>query len=200
MKKILHVISSPRGNASYSIRLGNKIVEKLLAGYPGSTVKEYDLVNVHFPHLEEAHLTSFFTPAEVRTKENLEAVKHSDEAIAAIQEADIIVIGAPMYNFGIHSSLKAWLDHIVRKGITFSVGEKGAEGLIRGKKVYIAMSSGWIYSEGAAKANDFVVPYLTFMLSFIGLSDITVFRIEGVGIPGNEEQAVEKGLSSVVVD
>ncbi|MCP9751526.1 NAD(P)H-dependent oxidoreductase, partial [Ferruginibacter sp. HRS2-29] len=69
MKKILHVISSPRGNASYSIRLGNKIVEKLLAGYPGSTVKEYDLVNVHFPHLEEAHLTSFFTPAEVRTKE-----------------------------------------------------------------------------------------------------------------------------------
>jgi FMN-dependent NADH-azoreductase len=200
MKKILHIISSPRGNASHSIRLGNKIVEKLLAEHPGSTVKEYDLVNVHFPHLEEAHLTSFFTPAEVRTPENLEAVKHSDDAIAAIKEADIIVIGAPMYNFGIHSSLKAWLDHIVRKGITFSVGEKGAQGLIKGKKVYIAMSSGWIYSEGEGKANDFVVPYLTFMLSFIGLSDITVFRIEGVGIPGNEEAAVERGLSSVQVN
>jgi FMN-dependent NADH-azoreductase len=119
MKKILHIISSPRGAASFSIKLGNAIVEKLKAEYPGSTVKETDLVNQHFPHLEEAHLTSFFTPAENRTPENIIAVKHSDDAIQDILDADIIVIGAPMYNFTIHSALKAWLDHVVRAGVTF---------------------------------------------------------------------------------
>jgi FMN-dependent NADH-azoreductase len=200
MKKILHIISSPRGNASFSIKLGNAVVEKLQAEHPGSTVKEYDLVNRHFPHLEEAHLTSFFTPAESRSQQDLEAIRHSEEAIEAVKDADFIIIDAPMYNFNIHSSLKAWIDHIVRKGITFSYSEKGAEGLVKGKKVYIAMTSGAVYSEGPMKEYDFLLPYLKYILSFIGLKDITVFRIEGTSIPGNEEKAVEKGISSIILN
>src|SRR3569833_316239 len=184
MKKILHIISSPRGDASMSIKLGYAIIEKLKAEYPGSTVQETNLVEKHFPHLEEAHLTSFFTPVEIRTPEDMEAVKHSDEAINEIRDADIIVIGAPLYNFNIHSTLKAWLDHVVRAGVTFKYDENGPEGLIKGKKVYIALASGGIYSEGPMKPFDFVEPYLRHMLSFIGLTDISVFRVEGSSIPG----------------
>ena len=134
MKKILHIISSPRGEASLSIKLANAIIEKVKAEYPGSTVKESNLVAKHFPHLEEAHLTSFFTPAENRTPANIAAVRHSDEAIREIRDADIIVIGAPLYNFSIHSSLKAWIDHIVRAGITFKYDKDGPEGLLNVKR------------------------------------------------------------------
>ncbi|HTE01062.1 MAG TPA: NAD(P)H-dependent oxidoreductase [Mucilaginibacter sp.] len=198
MKKILHIISSPRGEASLSIKLGNAIIEKIKAEYPGSTVVENNLVTQHFPHLEEAHLTSFFTPAENRTSANIEAVRHSDEAIQEIEDADIIVIGAPLYNFSIHSSLKAWIDHIVRAGVTFKYDANGPEGLLKkGKKVYIALSSGGIYSEGPMKPFDFVEPYLKHILSFIGLSNITIFRVEGSSIPGVQDTALEKGISSI---
>ncbi len=197
MKKILHIISSPRGEASLSIKLGNAIVDKIKAAYPGSTVKENNLVNQHFPHLEEAHLTSFFTPAENRSADNLEAIKHSEDAIQEIFDADIIVIGAPLYNFSIHSTLKAWIDHIARAGITFKYDENGAEGLIKGKKVYIALSSGGIYSEGALKPYDFVEPYLKAVLGFMGLTDLTVFRVEGSYMPGMQDLALEKGINSI---
>lgn len=197
MKKILHIISSPRGNASLSIKLGNAIVEKIKTAYPGSTVNENNLVKKQFPHLEEAHLASFFTPAESRTPENITAIKHSEDAIQEIRDADIIVIGAPLYNFGITSALKAWIDHIVRAGVTFKYDANGAQGLLSGKKIYIALSSGAIYSEGPYKAMDFVEPYLKTILGFIGLSDITVFRAEGANIPGIQDTALEKGISSI---
>jgi FMN-dependent NADH-azoreductase len=197
MKKILHIISSPRGDASLSIKLGNAVVEKIQAAYPGSTVKETNLVNQQFPHLEEAHIASFFTPAENRTPENLVAIKHSEDAISEIQDADIVVIGVPIYNFNIHSTLKAWIDHIVRRGVTFKYDENGPQGLLPGKKVYLALASGGVLSEGPMAGFDFAVPYLKHMLGFIGLTDITVFRVEGTSIPGIQDTALEKGLSSI---
>jgi FMN-dependent NADH-azoreductase len=197
MKKILHIISSPRGDASLSIKLGNAVVEKIQAAYPGSTLKETNLVNQQFPHLEEAHIASFYTPAENRTPENLVAIKHSEDAISEIRDADIIVIGVPIYNFNIHSTLKAWIDHIVRRGVTFKYDENGPQGLLPGKKVYLALASGGIFSEGPMAGFDFAVPYLKHMLGFIGLTDITVFRVEGTSIPGIQDTALEKGLNSI---
>lgn len=199
MKNILHVISSPRNGASHSIRLGNAIIEKIKAAHPGSTVKEINLVRKQFPHLEEAHLASFFTPPESRTPENIEAIRHSDDAIREVMEADVLVIGAPLYNFSIHSSLKAWLDHVVRAGVTFRYDSNGAEGLVKGKKAYIALASGGIYSEGPMQPHDFVAPYLKQILGFIGITDVTVQRIEGTAIPGMQDIAVEKGLSGIVL-
>lgn len=199
MKKILHVISSPRNGASYSIKLGNAIIEKIKTAHPGSTVTEINLVTSQFPHLEEAHLTSFFTPPESRSPESIEAVRHSDEAIREIQEADILVIGAPLYNFSIHSSLKAWIDHVVRAGVTFRYDTGVPEGMIKGKKVYLAIASGAIYSEGPMQPYDFVLPYLKWMLGFIGMTDLTAFRIEGTNIPGIKDTAVEKGLKSITL-
>ena len=200
MKKILHIISSPRGEASFSIKLGNAIVEKIKTTYPGSTVKESNLVEKQFPHLEEAHLTSFFTPAENRTPENIAALKHSDEAIEEILQADIIVIGAPMYNFTIHSTLKAWFDHIVRAGVTFKRGQNGAEGLIKGKKVYIAEATGGVYSEGPLQDHDFIAPLLKTILGLIGMTDVTIFRVEGTGIPDIKDTALEKGINSIILN
>lgn len=199
MKKILHLISSPRGAASFSIKLGNAIVEKILAAYPGSTVKTHDLTTSPFPHLEEVHLNSFFTPAEQHTEAQKIAISHSNEAIKEIFEADILVIGAPMYNFGIPSTLKTWLDHIARSQVTFKVTENGPVGLITGKKVYIAMSSGGVYAEGPAAGYDFVVPYLKSVFAFLGITDVEVQRAEGTSVPGLSERALEKAVEAVQV-
>ncbi|HEY1214974.1 MAG TPA: FMN-dependent NADH-azoreductase [Bryobacteraceae bacterium] len=197
MKKILHIVSSPRGGASYSIQLGEAIIARLLAANPGSTVKTVDLFRQHWPHLEEAHLTSFYTPADQHTDGDRQAIRHSEEAINDIREADILVIGAPMYNFSIHSTLKAWIDHVVRSGITFSYSEKGPEGLIKGKKVYVAISTGGVYSDGPMKQADFVEPYLRFILGFIGLTDISFVRVEGLAIPDLKDSALEKAIGHI---
>jgi FMN-dependent NADH-azoreductase len=197
MKKILSIISSPRGALSASIQLAQALTDQLLAAYPGSIVKTTNLTQNNFPHLEESHITSFFTSPDQHTGKDKEAIRHSDEAIKEIMEADILIIGAPMYNFSIHSTLKAWLDHIVRKGLTFSYSGKGPEGLVKGKKVYLILSSGGIFSEGAWKAQDFVEPYLRFILGFMGLTDITVFRVEGLAIPGVKDTAMEKAIAGI---
>ena len=195
--KILHLISSPRSGASFSIKLGNEIVERLKLKYPGSTVTIHDLTNTAFPHLEEVHFTSFMTPPEERSQELDEAVKHSEEAIAELMDADIIVIGVPMYNFGIHSTLKAWMDHVMRAGRTFSYSAAGPEGLVKNKKVYLAVASGAVYSEGAWASYDFTVPYLQKALGFIGLTDMTVCRIEGTSIPDIKDTAWDKAVAQI---
>lgn len=193
---ILHVISSPRGAASFSIKLGQGLVEQLQAAYPGSPVTVRDLATQPFPQLEEAKLQSFFTPAEHRTPAQQEAARHSDDAIAELLAADVIVIGAPLYNFGIPSTLKAWIDHLCRTGQTFRYTEAGPEGLVQGKKVYIALSSGGIYSAGPLAGYDFVAPYLQTVLGFLGMTDVTVVRVEGTNMPGVQDTALAEALAS----
>ena len=199
MKKILHIISSPRGDASMSIKLGNAIIEKLQAAYPDSQVKEHDLLKDRFPHLDEMHIASFFTPEENRSAQNKEAIRPSDEAIQEITDAEIIVIGTPLFNFGIPSSLKAWIDHIARAGVTFKYDENGPEGLVKGKKVYVAMASGGIYSDGPMASYDFAVPYLRSALGFLGMTDITVYRVEGTMIPTIQDTALEKAVDGILI-
>lgn len=199
MKKILNIVSSPRGAASNSIQLADALIARLQQQYPDSTVTKVDLVKSPYPHLEEAHLAGFFTPAEQHTDKEREAVRRSDEAVQAVKDADILVIGSPMYNFTINSALKAWIDHIVRAGLTFSYSEKGAEGLLKDKKVYLVMASGGIFSDGPYKFADHVEPYLRFIMSFIGLTDITTVRVEGLALPGIRETALEKAVETLVV-
>jgi FMN-dependent NADH-azoreductase len=197
MKRILHLISSPRGGESFSIKLANAVIEKLQEQYPDSSVEEVNLIESNVPHLDTAHLRSFFTPAEQLTAEDQDAIRYSDAAISQLMAADIIVIGAPMYNFGIHSSLKAWIDHIARAGKTFKYTEQGAEGLVKGKKIYVAMSSGAVYSEGSYQPYDFVSAYLKAVLGFLGMTDLNLLRVEGVNIPGLKEGALDKAIESI---
>jgi FMN-dependent NADH-azoreductase len=200
MKNILHLKSSIQGAASYSIKLGNGVVEKIQQKYPGSKVEELDLVAMGVPHLSPIALQSFFTPADQLTDEQKEAIKLSDALVKQLFAADIIVIGAPLINYTIHSSLKAWIDHITRAGITFGYGATGPVGKVLGKKIYVAMSSGGVYSEGPGAANDFVAPYLKAFLGLLGMTDVTVFRAEGLKVPGVQDGALQRALDSIVID
>lgn len=197
MKKILHIVSSIKGKDSFSIQLGNAIVDKLTAAYPGSTVRTRDVAKHPFPHFEEAHLVSVHTPEDQRTNEHKTALRHSDEAIGELAEADFIVIGVPMYNFGIPSTLKAWGDHIIRPGHTFQYVNGAPEGLLKNKKVYLAIASGGVYSEGPMQSYDFTDPYLRATLGFLGMKDITTFRVEGTAVPDLKETAFPSALAQV---
>jgi FMN-dependent NADH-azoreductase len=199
MAKILHIISSTRGPESLSIKLGNAIIERLKANDPNVVVKELDLSKNPYPHLEQEQVKSFITPEEYRTPEQVIAVKRSDEAIAELQEADVLVIGAPMYNYSITSSLKAYFDHIARARVTFSYTENGAVGLLKNKKAYIAFSSAGVFNNDHMKAYDFAVPYIKHFLGFIGITDVNVFRVEGTAIPGLQESALDNALESITI-
>lgn len=199
MKHILHLKSSILGAASYSNKLGSTIVEKVQDKYPGSKLEELDLVETKLPHLTPEAFRAMFIPGDKQAEEK-ELARLSDDLVKQVFAADIIVIGAPLINFTIHSALKAWIDHITRPGITFGYGENGPVGKVTGKKVYVAMSSGGVYSEGPGKANDFVAPYLKAFLGFLGMTDLTVFRAEGLKVPGVMEHAMQKAIDSIKID
>jgi len=201
MKRILHLKSSVQGDASYSVKLGNAIVEKIQHKYAGSTVEELNLAEMDIPHLDPDKIRTLFTPRELLSAHDMEANRLSDELIERLFAADFIVIGAPLINFTIPSPLKAWIDLIARPKITFSYSQEGQPiGLVKGKKVYVAMSSGGVYSEGPGKDYDFVAPYLKAFLAFLGMTDLEVYRAEGLKVPGIMENAMEKAVASIDID
>lgn len=200
-KRILQINSSIMGEQSFSRKLGNTIVEKIQEKYPNSSVEQLDLVKSNIPHLTPETLTAMFTPQEHQTDEIKQQLELSDKLVKQLIESDIIVIGAPLINRTIHSSLKAWIDHITRRGITFGYSDEGIPtGLITGKKVYVALSSGGVYTDELGKANDFVAPYLESIFGFLGMKDFTVFRAEGLHVSGVQDTAFQKGIDSIVID
>ena len=199
MKNILHITSSPRGPESNSTRLGTAVIEKLLKQYPGSKVTVNDVVEKRYEPLQDVHVTAFRLPQDQHSTEQRLALLDSDNAVDELIAADIIVVSVPIYNFSMPAALKSWVDHVVRAGKTFSYQTGKPEGLLHNKKVYLAIASNGVYSDGPIKTWDYAEPYLRFILGFIGLTDITTLRIEGSGIPGVKEGAVEKGLQSVAV-
>ena len=201
MKHILHLKSSLQGASSYSIKLGHAIVERIQNKYMDSTIEELDLVNTNIPHLTPNTLSALFTPEKYLTEADKKLRQLSDNLVKQLMAADIIVVGAPLINFTIHTSLKAWIDHVTRPQITFGYGEDGRPiGMVTGKKIYVAMSSGGVYSEGPGKANDFVAPYLTAFFGFLGMTNLTVFRAEGLKVLGVKEHAMEKAINSIKID
>lgn len=164
---ILQINSSLRGNQSESTRVTNAIVARLAAANPGATVTVRDVGANPHPVLDEAALGALFTPADQRTPEQAARVALDDALIAEAQAADVIVLGAPMYNFGMPIQLKAWFDAIARAGVTFRYTESGPEGLLKGKKVYVATARGGVYPLDA----DPQVPHIRMLLNFLGLTD-----------------------------
>ncbi|EJG03181.1 FMN-dependent NADH-azoreductase [Flavobacterium sp. F52] len=199
MKNILHVISSPRGSESFSVKLSNAVVEKFTEKFSGSSVTELNLSTDSFPHLDEAMIKAMRTPEDLLSPEQKDLLKRSDDAISQLKEADAIVIGIPLFNFGIPSSLKCWIDSVLRAGHTFSYDENGPKGLLSGKKVYIALATGGVYSEGPAKSYDFVGPYLHAVLGFIGLTDISIIRAEGTAMADLQQNALQKAISAIAI-
>lgn len=179
---ILKIDSSPTGERSVSRKLTAKVVAELKAWHPGSKVVERDLAANPLPHLNGLTVGAFFTPPEERNARMAGAIELSDQAVDEVLAADVIVIGAPMHNFGISSSLKAWIDHIVRTGRTVRYGPSGPVGLVPAdKRVIVVSARGGRYTEGPMQALDYQESYLKTVLGFIGLKDITFVRAEGVG-------------------
>ncbi|OJU27192.1 MAG: FMN-dependent NADH-azoreductase [Sphingobacteriales bacterium 41-5] len=199
MTKLLYIISSPRGAASFSTKLGNAIIEKLKIDQPDIVINKHNLSTNPYPHLEEPHITSFFTPKEMRSPEQHQLIQRSSDAVKDIQETDIVVIATPMHNYFVTSGLKTYFDSIVRAGLTFRQTEKGTEGLLTNKKVYVALASGGIYSSGHTQSNDFATPYIKLLFTTMGINDVTVFYVEGTEIPGVTETALEKAIEKISV-
>ena len=172
---ILQINSSLRGANSESNRVAGNIVAKLSAANPGAIVTVRDVGAKSHPVLDEAALGALFTPADQRTPEQAARVALDDALIAEVQAADVVVIGAPMYNFGMPIQLKAWFDAIARAGVTFRYTESGPEGLLKGKKVFVATARGGIYPDDA----DPQVPHIRMLLNFLGMTDSTFVYSNG---------------------
>ncbi|RYJ39066.1 FMN-dependent NADH-azoreductase [Flavobacterium anhuiense] len=196
-QKILKIITSTNGENSFSTKLSDAIIEKLALLNPNSQVQTLDLTKTPLPYLTDAHISAIYAPAETHTPEQIAAIKYSDEAIKNLLESDIIVIGVPLYNFGIPAVLKGWIDQIARAGKTFSYGAEGIIGLVTNKKVYLSIASGSIFSEGPMKSYDFTESYLRTVFGFLGMTDVTTFRVEGTAISDFAANALPKALSSV---
>jgi FMN-dependent NADH-azoreductase len=182
MATILHINSSVRNTGSISRQLAAEFLSKWQDVQPADVIVERDLAANPVPHLTEQMMGAFFTPAEQRSPEQTQTVQLSDDLVAELLSADTIVLGAPMYNFSVSSTLKAWIDHVARAGLTFKYTETGPVGMVQGKKVYIFTSRGGVYSQGPAKSMDFHETYLRAVLGFIGLTDITFIHTEGLAM------------------
>jgi len=190
MTKLLQIDSSPLGEHSASRKLTRQIVTRWQAAHPGTVVESLDLAAEPPAHLDGQALAprsgapeSSWTDAQRRENEVTEKL------LTQFLAADVVVIGAPMYNFSVPSQLKAWIDRIAQAGRTFRYTEKGPEGLVGGKTVVIASSRGGIYSANEAMAAlEHQESYLRAVFGFLGVTDLGIVRVEGVAM-GESAQA-----------
>jgi len=185
---ILQIKSSVFNGNGQSSRLANEFVALLREQHPGAEVLERDLVADPVPHLDGARVGAFFAKPEERSAGEKAIVAYSDALIAELRRADVLVLGLPMYNFGVPSQLKAWFDHIARAGETFKYTEKGAVGLLKGKKAYVFAARGGLYGE-----NDSQSQFVRQFLGFIGITDVELVYAEGLAMG---EESRNKGIMS----
>jgi FMN-dependent NADH-azoreductase len=178
--KILHVSCSPRGQASESYRISQKLISLLLKSEPTALVVERMIGGGALPHIDDNYAAALGTtdPSFIAISQE-GSISRSDELIQELESSDLVVIGTPMHNFTVPSALKAWIDHIVRVRRTFNVTPQGKIGMLRDRPVYVAVSSGGRYSGERARQPDFLTPYLKAILGTIGLHDLTFFSVEG---------------------
>jgi FMN-dependent NADH-azoreductase len=194
VNEILFITSSPRGNASYSNKIGTQVLDELQRAHPGAAITVRDLARDLLPHIDENFAAGAAIPDERRTPGQRAAIARSDALIDELVRSDVIVIAVPMINFTIPSTLKAWLDHVARRGRTFAYGESGPQGLVTGKRVILVQAKGGVYS-GSMQPFDFVAPYLKHMLGFLGMTDVQVIDVEGTNLgPEAAEKAVANGM------
>jgi FMN-dependent NADH-azoreductase len=191
---ILQINASARSQGANSTRLADTVTARLVAANPGAQVTLRDLSANPLPILDETALGALFTPAEQRSPEQAALAAHFDAAIAELQAHDAVVLGVPMYNFGVPVQLKAWIDAVARAGVTFRYTETGPQGLVQGKKVYVACARGGIYR---GTANDSQTPYLRTVLGFLGMTDVNFIYAEGLNMG---PEAAEKGFAQAEAD
>ncbi|MCC6231358.1 MAG: FMN-dependent NADH-azoreductase [Verrucomicrobiales bacterium] len=184
MKTLLHIDSSLRpvsARGSVSRQLTAEFAAAWQARHPDGRVIRRDFATQPLPHLTAAYIHASYKPADQRTREDREASQLADETVAELFAADHVLLGAPMYNFTVPSTIKTWVDHIVQDGTTFRFGPEGPEGLVRGKKVCVINSRGGDYGPGSPfAALDMAGPWLRNALGFLGMTDVTLITVDGV--------------------
>jgi FMN-dependent NADH-azoreductase len=186
MKTYLQLNSSLHGANSLSSRLASQFIETLAladrsadSADPSPSVVVRDLANQPLPHLTAERFTAFVTAPEQRTQDQARIAAESDALVAELAAADVIVIGLPMYNFGVPSTLKAYFDHVARAGVTFRYTSSGPEGLLRGKRAYVIATRGGRY---AGTPGDLQSAFVRQFLGFIGITDVEFIYAEGLAM------------------
>ncbi len=181
MSNILFVSSSLMEQNSKSRQLAAEFIDGLRKADAHTTVVERHLTPANMPHLDMATLGALMTAEDQRSQVQQQATVLADAIVTEVEAADTIVVAAPMYNFSIPSTLKAWLDHLARRGRTFRYNEKGQpEGLLKNKKVYVVASRGGQYTgDSPAAPMNFQDPYLRTIFGFVGMTDVTFIPVEG---------------------
>jgi FMN-dependent NADH-azoreductase len=189
MPNLLSVLASPRGDYSVSRLLTAAFVEEWTKNHEGGTVVTRDLYKTNLPFVDLPWIAGAYTPAEAHSPEMKLALKISDELIAELATADHIVIGTPMYNFSTPAILKAWIDHIVRIGKTFT---SSYEGLLKNKKVTVILASGSVFAPGSPmESYNLETPYLRAVFGFIGITDVEFVLAGGTGAVSMGQRSLE---------
>jgi FMN-dependent NADH-azoreductase len=186
MNTILHLNSSIFGDGGQSSRLA----EQFVARFPGARVLRRDLARNPLPHLDAERFGAILSRPEDRTGAQQRVLDESDALIAELRAADTIVIGLPMYNFGIPSQLKAYFDHVARAGVTFKYTDKGSVGLLSGKRAYVFAARGGLY-QGTPR--DTQTAYVRDFFAFLGMTDVQFVYAEGLAIGEAQKQAALAG-------
>lgn len=188
MSQVLVIESSARQQDSVSRQLTSEFLSQWQQAHPQDRIQIRDLARAPLPHMDASLLGGWMTPAEQQSDEERAALQRSEEATRELLDADVLVLAAPMYNFAIPSTLKAWLDHVLRAGVTFRYTENGPVGLLTNKRAIILTARGGIYTGGAL---DHQEPYLRQALAFIGITDVQFVHAEGLAMG---EQSASQGL------
>jgi FMN-dependent NADH-azoreductase len=193
--KLLHIDSSLLGEASASRQLSRSIVERLQRDHRGLEVTYRDLDASPLPHLTGADLAASRQPANSLDEATGAGARTNAAVLQEFLDAEIVVVGAPMYNLGVPSALKAWIDRVSIAGVTFRYTEKGPQGLAGGKRVVIASTRGGVYADGPGAALDFQETYLRAVFAFLGVTDVEVVRAEGLALgPDHRQAAMQAAL------
>jgi len=179
MTNLLQINTSLFAAQGQSSQLADKFVAEWRARHADSRVTVRDLAKDAVPHLDASRFGAFTTPAEARSPEQQAVIAYSDALIAELKAADVIVLGLPLYNFGVPSQLKAYFDHVARNGVSFRYTAQGPEGLIKGKKVYVFATRGGLY---AGTPLDTQTNYVRDFLRFIGIEEVEFIYAEGLNI------------------
>ncbi|MCR9268615.1 MAG: FMN-dependent NADH-azoreductase [Henriciella sp.] len=179
-RNILHIDASARSEGSVTRALSQKLVDTL-SGDETQIVKR-DIGLTPLPILTEDWVGANFTPDETRSPDQIETLKLSDQLIAEIQAADTLVLGVPIYNFGVPATFKAWIDLIARARKTFKYTDNGPVGLLEGKRAFVVIASG-----GTASGSeiDFATPYVRHVLGFLGIHDVTTYAADQLMVTGD---------------
>jgi len=190
MSRLLVVESSARQQGSISRQLTAEFLQRWQASHPADQIVQRDLASTVLPHLDTDLLGGWMKQAAEQTPAEQAALARSNELTEELLAADVLVLAAPMYNFGIPSTLKAWLDHVLRAGVTFKYTETGPQGLLSGKRAIVLTARGGVYAGGPL---DHQEPYLRQALAFIGIHDVQFIHAEGLNM-GDEFQ--QRGLAT----